>query len=489
VCVYIYDKINTNNRFSLSHMVSIEKHERFSKTNVEMDQDDLNEVSHSLLIGMEDHPCLKVCCKNKNCAIRNLLVNRKTSSGSSRKYDWKKLLTIPILIEGLSEVQARSKRDSEKFKQFEQLRSQYFKSRQVLLQAQNTFKSRQKVEFASLLKFQQKMRSKLVSCRDKAERCERQVKAFIADSDFSLQGSSGGGPKQRDSQVSDESKTDDEKKEDLTSTCPDGFEIKEWLKLSPDARLIVLDQFKNAVSLALAKHIPYDSNAKDHKEEDVQDDDDFDDDIALLESEASEIASITKNKKQGGKQNNLAEVVEMNVNNLNRLIRVRYIDSRETAVLDTSKVSMARTSHVGASQGVNKHVVRPLKESDKITTTSIVGIKALEGYGDDDDDDDDDDVDEESKEGDSKEKSNSSSSSKKKKKKKNESAGKLARNVYLIVKTNNELSSVRTLSLSLSLTHTHKHIQTYSFILTHSTYSTHNRYFELHQVLWTIWNL
>ena len=453
-----------------------------------MDQDDLNEVSHSLLIGMEDHPCLKVCCKNKNCAIRNLLVNRKTSSGSSKKYDWKKLLTIPILIEGLSEVQARSKRDSEKFKQFEQLRSQYFKSRQVLLQAQNTFKSRQKVEFASLLKFQQKMRSKLVSCRDKAERCERQVKAFIADSDFSLQGSSGGGPKQRDSQVSDESKTDDEK-EDLTSTCPDGFEIKEWLKLSPDARLIVLDQFKNAVSLALAKHIPYDSNAKDHKEEDVQDDDDFDDDIALLESEASEIASITKNKKQGGKQNNLAEVVEMNVNNLNRLIRVRYIDSRETAVLDTSKVSMARTSHVGASQGVNKHVVRPLKESDKITTTSIVGIKALEGYGDDDDDDDDDDdVDEESKEGDSKEKSNSSSSSKKKKKK-NESAGKLARNVYLIVKTNNELSSVRTLSLSLSLTHTHKHIQTYSFILTHSTYSTHNRYFELHQVLWTIWNL
>ena len=97
------------------------------------------------------------------------------------------------------------------------------------------------------------------------------------------------------------------------------IELKEKLKLPAESKRIVLDQFKNAV-VELAKHLPDDSNTKEMKE--VADDDDMHAesfrDIALLESEASEIASNSKKKNDSGKMQNLAEVVEMNVNNMGR---------------------------------------------------------------------------------------------------------------------------------------------------------------------------
>ena len=397
------------------------------------EEEDLMNVSHALLIGMSDHPCLKVCCEKKDCSIGRLLRGKRCNS------EWNHLLTISNEVKGLSQWQPRTISDKNKENEFKNLKQEYYTSRRVLMQAQGSFKSRQKVEFASLLKVQLKMKSELEMYRKRADQIERQLKAFLANSDAYKQiirNVDNG----IDRKVAKSEKAGDTEDEDLTSPCPDGFELKEWLKLSSEARLIVLDQFQNAMSLALAKHMPDHFDTKDIKEEEEEDDGDmqvesFEDDIALLESEASEMNSNSAKKNGDGQTQNLAEVVEMNVNNMSSSIRVRYIQSRETEVVDTSEVTMSRSSQGNASKGVNLKVVRPVRPNSKITTSSIVGLKSLEGYDNDDSDDDyaDDDRNEEKTDSDK-------DTSKKRKMKKN--MGQLARERYLIVKTNDELSTV-----------------------------------------------
>ena len=408
------------------------------------EEKELTSVSRALLIGMSDHPCLKVCCDKKECSIGSQL------KGNGKNTEWNKLLTIPPELKSLSRWHPRSIRDKNKENKFKHLKQEYYSSRRVLMQAQSSFKSRQKVEFAALLKVQLKIKSELERYRKKADQIESQLKKFLEGSDAYKDIASVDKEVKndhRDSKVTEASMEDKES----TNTCPDGFELKEWLKLPAESKRIVLDQFKNAVSLELAKHLPDDSNTKEMKEE--ADDDDmhaesFEDDIALLESEASEIASNSKKKNDSGKMQNLAEVVEMNVNNMGRRIRVRYIQSRETEVVDTSEVTMSRSSQGEASKGVNKYVVRPMRQKDKITTSTIVGLQSLEGY-DDDDKNRQDEKNEDEEEKLSEEKVDSSDedmSKKKKKKKSGKNTDQLAREKYLVVKRNDELSCVLRIS-------------------------------------------
>ena len=105
------------------------------------------------------------------------------------------------------------------------------------------------------------------------------------------------------------------------------------------------------------------------------------------------------------------------------------MDSREVDLVDTSKLTIARSSDGEASsaKASNKQVVRPLKQSDEIKVEHVVGLKSVEHYNDDDDeeekveDSDDDDDNDDRKE-------------KKKKKKKNNSV-ELARDIFLVVKS------------------------------------------------------
>ena len=400
---------------------------------------DLMNVSHALLIGMSDHPCLKVCCEKKDCSVGSLL------RGNGSNTEWNKLLTIPPELKSLSRWHPRSVRDKNKENKFKRLKQEYYSSRRVLMQAQSSFKSRQKVEFAALLKVQLKMKSELKRYREKADRIEHELKVFLEGSDAYKKIASVDKEiksNHRDSNATGPSMEDKES----TFTCPDGFELKEWLKLPAESKRIVLDQFKNAVSLEIAKHLPDNSNTKEMKEEEEDDDDvhaeSFEDDIALLESEALEIASNSKNMNDGGKKQNLAEVVEMNVNNMSRRIRVRYIQSRETEVVNTSEVTMSRSSHGDASKGVNKYIVRPMKQNDEITTLNIVGLQSLEGYDDDDENRQDEKNEDEDEEEKRSEENVDSSEMSKKKSKSGKKMDQLARERYLVVKTNGELSCV-----------------------------------------------
>ena len=298
-----------------------------------MEDSDIQSVSHGLLIGMENHPCLKVCCENKNCIIGSWLrkchaknkddssKSSSSSSSSSDRYSWNQLLTIPIELEGLHKVHPRNPKQKESFKIYEKLRLHYYTSRRVLLQVQNSFKSRQKVEFAALLKFQQKMRSELVTCRERVDKIERDILNIIDKDDTDMYSSvvRTSITFRKKGELQDESET---KKEDRTSSsCPEGFDMKEWLKLSSEARHIVMDQFKNAVYVEIARLKPED-DTKDSKnmfENQEEEDENFDEDIAILEEEAS-MGSSSKLKSNESKQSNIAEVLELYVNNMDSMV-------------------------------------------------------------------------------------------------------------------------------------------------------------------------